>query len=665
MKLKKQISRLIRLKPKLALAKIYSKLNSKKRRQSFLTYIKSNPTFLKDIYNINIKPNFFADFIDIDYVNININCFREYTDNVLNHRLSILGSETNELNYRDKREKIEHIDNSSISEQLNKLLPENYTFIDWQKELNTGFRWSVNTESIRISYGKNDSNDIKSVWEIGRLQFLIPVALYYKATSDERIKEEILNILVDFIANNPPHFGVNWMNSMDVGIRLVNILALLSLIGHDSINLKVQEVLKDSIYNHIKYLEEYPEWSDGMRANHYLACISSLLISSLYIENKNNFYIALNELLNEIDYQFYAKGGYFEGSSSYHRFACDMLIWAILILQKSNEEQIRCPQTLNYAGRKLKIHSLLKEPLPHNKLIEYLNQKLPAQFSFLRMIAQDKTTAMVGDSDSGFFLKMKPDFIKFNEHIFQNPDSCIEIIQLFESYFKKVEINNHYQDFGLTKVENGLADLYFRFGKLGQNGKGGHDHCDRLSILVYMDKVPFIVDSGTFNYTAHHEERNYYRSSAAHNILLYKDIEQFDRYSDDKDDLFWLEGDKAKSRIKKFDKSIVEASHWSYAAECSRSIQISEDKYIIKDTLDLDGEKVILLHLHPEIKINSDSEYIELCNKSEKIWINVFDMDYKIEEYFYSPFYGIKQKSKKIVIKSSKNEINWEIVINK
>lgn len=60
---------------------------------------------------------------------------------------------------------------------------------------------------------------------------------------------------------------------------------------------------------------------------------------------------------------------------------------------------------------------------------------------------------------------------------------------------------------------------YFRCGAFGLGGEGhcAHAHSDLLSVVLWLNGQPLLVDSGTYMY--HGEWRNYFRCSAAHNTV--------------------------------------------------------------------------------------------------------------------------------------------------
>src|SRR5437870_7060321 len=64
-------------------------------------------------------------------------------------------------------------------------------------------------------------------------------------------------------------------------------------------------------------------------------------------------------------------------------------------------------------------------------------------------------------------------------------------------------------------------DLYLLFSasESGIKGRGSHGHNDALSIEVSACGTAFIIDPGSYVYTAHLHERNLFRSTAYHSTV--------------------------------------------------------------------------------------------------------------------------------------------------
>ena len=63
-------------------------------------------------------------------------------------------------------------------------------------------------------------------------------------------------------------------------------------------------------------------------------------------------------------------------------------------------------------------------------------------------------------------------------------------------------------------------------GDLGFGSIAAHGHADALSIQVYYEGNPVLVDSGTYNYHVPKKYRDEMRSTKAHNTVYVEDIEQ-------------------------------------------------------------------------------------------------------------------------------------------
>ncbi len=74
----------------------------------------------------------------------------------------------------------------------------------------------------------------------------------------------------------------------------------------------------------------------------------------------------------------------------------------------------------------------------------------------------------------------------------------------------------------------GEDDLYLlvNASDSGVNGRGSHGHNDALSVEVSACGTPFIVDPGSFVYTADLPERHLFRSTAYHSTVQVDDAEQ-------------------------------------------------------------------------------------------------------------------------------------------
>ncbi|MBX6366436.1 MAG: hypothetical protein IRZ04_00565 [Rhodospirillales bacterium] len=263
-----------------------------------------------------------------------------------------------------------------------------YCPIDWQVDFRSGFIWGEKLWSNDIRVGAARWADVKVPWELARMQHLATLAWAYALARDgdrdaapaEAYCRAFRNQILDFIATNPPRFGVNWMTAMDVAIRAANWVVAYDLfrVAGASFDEPFESVLKRSLLEHGRHilanLEKYPEG----RGNHYLADIAGLLFIATALGERRWLEFGERELLAETRYQFGEDGGNFEASTCYHRLSAEMVAFATAL------RRIRDPDHLD---------------------------RIAAMAEFTRWITKPNgRVPQIGDNDSGRFLKLHPLF---------------------------------------------------------------------------------------------------------------------------------------------------------------------------------------------------------------------------------------------------------------
>lgn len=323
-------------------------------------------------------------------------------ENYISHRFDLLGSGWVSWNIENKE--------------------QDYSPIDWQVDIKSGFRWNKDMwyQQCLNTIGTTKGVDIKVPWELSRLQHLPQMAVYASDKSSEEfnsIYSEINNQVTDFIQNNPVRYGVNWACPMDVGIRMVNIL-----IAFDILNLKSKKELDSNIlssaYLHAKHICQNLEYTK-VPNNHYLTNICSLIIISSYLSvtKETTAWLAfgIQELISQVDKQFYSDGGNFEASTSYHCLSTEMVIYALAYLKGLNNLQITALKS--YKCYQWKYLPLLK---PINCQKWKINKDV-IDLPFFVVAKVQKAVELVewltkpngeipqfGDNDSGKFVRLTP-----------------------------------------------------------------------------------------------------------------------------------------------------------------------------------------------------------------------------------------------------------------
>lgn len=643
-------------------------------------------------------------------------CDIEKIENILNHHFDLLGSYNLSVDYDDINNISDLIDrvrngdkinsaNISNSLKILKLIHPEYKPINWQCEFKSKYVWSSNQISGEIEYGNIENVDIKVPWELARFNDFAFLSIFHLLTKNSelkvRIEFEFKNRILDFIAMNSPEFGVNWINTMEVSIRAVNWLVTFDILRQSGAEFdeEFKKIFFSSIYSHYRFIIKNPEWSSGMRGNHYFTNICSLLIISAYlpvtVDSTQTLLYSINNFIEELFYQFNDDGSNFEASTYYHCFVLEVLLFALNIILNLPNEKIKAISEIKPTLRRF--NKISKNLLYFTKdgVIEFENEfyrKIIQIFEFTNLILlKDGSTINIGDDDGGKYLKFSVDknylwLRNLIDNIFIKQNDNNQLKKIIEEFYlseiinkvrnKLVNINFNlsnlrksiysFKDFGLYIIDKKDFKLYFRCGSIGQNGKGGHAHNDQLSIIFLIDEVPIIIDSGTYVYTGNHKMRNKFRSTEMHNTLSIKGLEQNQWNEGGKEELFWLKN-TSKSKIINFNDKIIEGIHFGFGNPTIRKITVNDKTIFGEDFNETVGEKNVLFHLNhliSDIRLISDAT-IEINHDKIKLQISSNDGVIRIEDSVFSPEYGKVMKNKVIKISSLKKKIQWTLTLIK
>ena len=378
------------------------------------THINFNVPIIKTSY-INIK--------ELDLSNIDPDVAKYLSKMYIEHKFDLLGSGWVKNSYDSAALGLE-----GCRYDMNVAAPasalEGYEPIDWQKDFKSGFRWDEKKwyKDQRIAH--KPGSDIKVPWELARFQHLPQLAIF--AIADPSLKErnlkEFKDQILDFISNNPPRMGVNWTCTMDVGIRVANMLAAYDMFCQMDegriLDADFKQTFSNSVYEHALHIVNNLEYSPHLTSNHYLSDIAGLLYACAYLDGGETdawLAFAAQEIISEMKKEFYEDGGNFESSTNYHRLSGEIMAYsAALILGLKNE---KISSLKNYdANLWRKKPKLLP---PNEQEFKILNGQIALPRWFLdRLYKIGRFTADItkpngevpqfGDNDSGRFFKFSP-----------------------------------------------------------------------------------------------------------------------------------------------------------------------------------------------------------------------------------------------------------------
>ena len=551
------------------------------------------------------------------------------------------------------------------------------------------FDWHKNIQNLAIfpktKYNKIDTRsnkfgDAKYVWEVNRLQFLIPLAIFYSKDKDIKVLKNFIEIISYWGKENPYLIGVNWYSNIEVNIRLIvwflcwNILDVANLLKKDIdyFNEFVDNIWLPLIYSHCIYSYKHPSKYSSAN-NHLIAEATGLFIASSFwkFEESEKWCKHSKKILEkEIILQHSENGINKEESGEYIHFITDFFLLAYIVAGKTGNDLSN-----NYS-----------EML--NRIIDYIYESTDADCKYPRygddddgfvfILANEKHNNFRSLLVSGAILfadpkyKMKSGTIDKKNLLLFGDEGKIKYEKLDE--FNLVPQSKLYFEEGhfYLKHFSRDADIYFHFNAapLGYHSIAAHGHADALSFEMRLNNKEVFVDPGTYSYYGFPEWRNYFRSTLAHNTVCI----DYEDQAKQAGAMMWLNHYKTEvlevSSSKESDR--IKAAHNGYEKKNIKHIRtVSFDKskisFIITDEVVNYGSKeveiLIPFHLHPSVIIKKIDKTQFLLNdnivlsSSSKIKGEVFRGSLSPKIAWYSKSYGYKEETNTILfsVKTSKN----------
>lgn len=578
------------------------------------------------------------------------------------------------------------IANTDPQSQLLEALVE-YIPIDWQLDFKSGYRWSSSTWSRNIIPGEIAGADIKVPWELSRFYHAGPLAAYWHETKNPAALEEFQMQILDWISANPVYHGVNWRNSMEVGIRAVNWLLGMSYFRDEkALTTEFIWIVSKSLYEHADFILKNLEKNSFGANNHYLGNLVGLVAiaaSAPQIPESDGWLVfAVHELMDEMLHQVHDDGTHFEASTSYHRLVAEMFLQSLLIISALPvERKMRLEKAYSSfcKRRRAVARRIIKDDGPKFDSLyvfpQWFVDRLGLMLAYINNLSKPgEELPQIGDNDSGrlswlpvpFQLNGSDVTWRLNSHshllaaapFFPQPssggntsDHC-DMVSKPSAKASQFPEGSLYPDSGIAVYRRDDLYLVVSCGKNGGNSNlGGHAHNDKMSFELAVHGVDIVVDPGTYAYTSSPEERNKFRSTRMHNTVAFADMEQ---NIISNTHLFELP-DNADPRIVFFDKKQLRCEHVGFGFKCIRDFMVREHQVEIVDKTENPGGYCII-NLHPSVRF--DGKILSHCRASVSITYRNIDK-ISLQPSYFSPRYGVKIPSNCLVLERAGRETSF------
>lgn len=533
--------------------------------------------------------------------------------------------------------------------------------IDWHCDFKTGYRWPkkyyqlIKRDNSLKTFLQNKI-DIKVPWELSRFQHLVVLGQAYWLSVDEKYTQEFISEINSWIEENPPEYGVNWVCSMDISLRVISlIIAYFYFRSSPAADKVFWERYFLLLYNSGVHIEENQEVSyDGTRNNHHLANCAAMLWLGLFFDQFNKKTTSwlkkgMSDLCAEMDYQVNPDGGNFEGSISYHRLAMEIFLITTILAEKNG---LSFPQAFKCRLEKMFEFNMCYTK--QNGLAPQFGDSDDGRFCFFSGYGMDDKR------DHRSILGVAGEY--FGRDDFRNvaAEKYLDGQWLFGHCEKYKDTSPTYPemagftDTGFYIIRSDGVFLMLKCGCIGQKNQGGHDHNDQLSFELNINGVDLIIDPGSYVYTADKDLRQLFRSTEYHNVSQTGNLEQNIIKNADIADLFSMYSsnpgictffDKTTFGSMKFSGQITIAET---DIQYTRSVELKQSEKLIEIEDNIIGtqeEGTCRLHLASDVQIKQLTEKSVEIN-CDNIYARIeADMPIRKKAGMVSPGYGMKYDS--------------------
>ncbi|MFN2532433.1 MAG: alginate lyase family protein [Pyrinomonadaceae bacterium] len=529
--------------------------------------------------------------------------------------------------------------------------------INWHRDPLSGRIWPLEYHAdICLRY--DDGSDVRVLWEQNRLGHLLTLGRAYALTHNDDFARQFFIQIESWRKANPVGRGVNWSCAMEVALRAMNVLAALDLFRD------AQALDEDTLMRILAMLDQHGahisrnlEFSYLRTSNHYLSDVVGLLWLGILLPElaaaKRWRDWALREMLNEMDRQVLSDGADFEASTGYHRFVLELFLYSFILCRRNG----------------IVIDQEYWERL--RSMLRYIK-------AYMR---PDGRAPLIGDTDSGRVVPLACRIADDHSHLLSigavlfedaglkpvHDDVPEEVLWLFGHAGVDTlnSLQAHENDGSEAFPEAGTyilhsRDLYclFNTNGAGINGRGSHAHNDALSIEISACNRSFIVDPGTFVYTANLKDRHQFRSTAYHSTIM---LDRTDQNRTDENAPFEI-GNDAHPRVHLWESSSevdkVVAEHHGYRrlgipADHRRSVTFfkADRWWLIEDEISSRAQHQIdaRFHFAPGLSLTADEGTVIALDPATgaRLIIKLLNQQLTpvIEDQFSSIDYGSRKPS--------------------
>mgnify|MGYP000846474162 FL=1 len=516
-----------------------------------------------------------------------------------------------------------------------------YRYSEYRKRWHAAFQspgdWPMRFAADYAFGDEGAPGDIRTNWELNRHRQFALLAKSYFVTGTDDFFSELSDLFDDWNEQNPFMWGPEWASPMEESIRLINWLvtaAFLGAAGDEATDGLRRRLCVGAWVMAAHVRQHYSRHSSAN--NHTIVEAAGVAVAATVFGEHEWLDEALALLESEVAHQTYLDGVNKEQALHYQLFVMEALCLVSHVLRT------------------------IGKALPAS-LVERLRSM--ARYARACSVGSGKYVEF-GDDDEGVILCLGPEKPCYPDYVLalvtlelESDYRWVEDVRCCETvgwlYGKRrLQSANalpltqnasveSFPDGGVTIVrfDEGRGVLAFDHGPLGFGRLAAHGHADALSVQLYVDGEPVLVDPGTFIYNGDRRMRDKFRSTCVHNTMCVGGRDQSEALGP------FLWGRKANVSGFAFEECegrvIMSAEHDGYSPVCvRRTVKIQGAKAVVTDEVKGGEAAAVFWHL-PSAGVEVDGGAAEFRLQSGVVVRIEAGGSLESGEFEYSPDYGM------------------------
>lgn len=359
-----------------------------------------------------------------------------------------------------------------------------------------------------------DTREIKRIWELNRLQFVVPLAANAAIMGDRQSVDLAVGLIGSWMKGNPPFRGLNWNSGIELALRVISVALSLSIIGIERLDDAARSAALQFFFAHVDWIRRFPSLYSSAN-NHRIAELAGLVVGTTMAPEipgaaamRENSWRAL---LVEIERQIHPDGVGAEQSPGYTAFSIELFLLAAAACGR---------------GRSLPAATVdrLSAWAEHSLWLMDADGRVPAigDFDDCRAIT---TTQAHEPKYVASIVAVVADCIGRPDLAPSAKDPSIRDIVLGSAGISPTHRAGlrSFPKGGYSVIrgtDKTPVVLIFDHGPVGYLSIAAHGHADTLAVWLCVGNQPVFIDAGTYLYHSSRDLRDTFRDTAVHNTLV-------------------------------------------------------------------------------------------------------------------------------------------------